>query len=157
MSAGAASEAAEQAAIAQAIRASGVHVRIASEDFLEIIGRQQAPLIVSATGGFFSTNYCPVHRNLTAAIARFPAEKRHACMTNTSGHTTTSTFRVIKAWHSSRNRRNRYRFREAPRSSWLARFGFRDRDVRSSPLEKERRQAFTWRLPEIIAFCRDAS
>jgi len=57
MSAGAASGAAAQAAIAQAIKASGVLVRIAPEDFLEIIGRQQAPLIVSSTGGFFSTNY----------------------------------------------------------------------------------------------------
>ncbi len=45
------------AAIAQAIRASGVLVRVEPGDFLRILERQDAPLVVHATGGFFSTNY----------------------------------------------------------------------------------------------------
>jgi len=49
--------AAAAAAIAQAIRASGVIVRVEPTDFLEILSRQQTPLVVHATGGFFSTNY----------------------------------------------------------------------------------------------------
>ena len=62
MSAGAAggaggAGAAAAAAIAQAIRASGVLVRVESHDFLRILERQEGPLVVHATGGFFSTNY----------------------------------------------------------------------------------------------------
>jgi hypothetical protein len=45
------------AAIAQAIKASGVIVRVEPDDFLSIVGRQQGALVVHATGGFFSTNY----------------------------------------------------------------------------------------------------
>jgi hypothetical protein len=52
MSAGAAA-----AAIAQAIKASGVIVQVTPEDFLLIVQRQQQPLVVHAIGGFFSTNY----------------------------------------------------------------------------------------------------
>jgi len=56
MSAGA-SSAAAAAAIAQAIKASGAIVRVEPEDFLRILGRQQEPLVIHATGGLFSTNY----------------------------------------------------------------------------------------------------
>ncbi len=54
MSAGGAAAA---AAIAQAIRASGVLVRVEPNEFLGILQRQPNPLVVHATGGFFSTNY----------------------------------------------------------------------------------------------------
>lgn len=60
MSAGASAAggaAAAAAAMAQAIKASGAIVRVEPVDFLEIIGRQKEPLVVFATGGFFSTNY----------------------------------------------------------------------------------------------------
>jgi len=52
MSAGAAA-----AAIAQAIKASGVIVQVAPEDFILIVQRQPQPLVVHAIGGFFSTSY----------------------------------------------------------------------------------------------------
>lgn len=55
MSAGAAAAAA--AAAAQAIKASGVIVRVEPGDFLSILQRQPGALVVHATGGFFSTNY----------------------------------------------------------------------------------------------------
>ena len=45
------------AAIAEAIKASGVLVRLDPAEFLKILGRSQDPLIVSATGGLFSKNY----------------------------------------------------------------------------------------------------
>ena len=54
-SAGAAGAAA--AAVAQAIKASGAVVRMEPDDFLAILKRQPRPLVVHATGGFFSTNY----------------------------------------------------------------------------------------------------
>jgi hypothetical protein len=57
MSAGASGAAAAAAAIAQAIKASGVIVRVEPADFLSILQRQRGPLVVHATGGFFSTNY----------------------------------------------------------------------------------------------------
>ncbi len=50
-------EGAAAAAIAQAIRASGVIVRVEPGDFLGILDRQEGPLVVHATGGLFSTNY----------------------------------------------------------------------------------------------------
>lgn len=56
MSAGAAAGAAAAAAI-QALKASGVIVRVAPEDFVSILQRQPAPLIVCALGGLFTTNY----------------------------------------------------------------------------------------------------
>ena len=55
--AGAAGAAGAAAAVAQAIKASGAIVRVAPEDFLSILGRQREPLVVHATGGFFSTSY----------------------------------------------------------------------------------------------------
>jgi hypothetical protein len=53
----AAGAAAAQAAMAQAIKASGAIVRVEPEDFLRILQRQQEPLVVQATGGFFNTSY----------------------------------------------------------------------------------------------------
>lgn len=38
-------------------RASGAIVRVEPEDFLRILQRQPEPLVVHATGGFFSTSY----------------------------------------------------------------------------------------------------
>jgi len=49
--------AAAGAAIAQAIKASGAIVRVGPNDFMEILRRSERPLVVCATGGFFSTNY----------------------------------------------------------------------------------------------------
>lgn len=57
MSAGASAGAAAAAARAQAIKASGAIVRVAPEDFLAILQRQKEPLVLQATGGFFSTHY----------------------------------------------------------------------------------------------------
>ncbi|MGI9107733.1 MAG: hypothetical protein ACR2G4_15970 [Pyrinomonadaceae bacterium] len=54
MSAGAAAAA---AAIANAIKASGVLVNVAPEDFAAVLRRTNNPLVVTATGGFFSTSY----------------------------------------------------------------------------------------------------
>ncbi len=56
MSAGSSEAAAAAAAIAQATKASGVIVRVDPHDFLRILDRQESPLVVHATGGFFSTN-----------------------------------------------------------------------------------------------------
>ena len=63
MSAGAmAGAAAAAAAHSQAVKASGVIVKVAPEDFLNILQRQDQPLVVHATGGFFST----YHRYLSS-------------------------------------------------------------------------------------------
>ncbi len=45
------------AAIAQATKASGAIVRVSPDDFLRVIRRQKEPLVVHATGGFFTTSY----------------------------------------------------------------------------------------------------
>jgi hypothetical protein len=58
MSAGAAgAAAAAQAAIAQAVKASGAIVRMEPADFLELLRRQEQPLVIHAASGFFSTSY----------------------------------------------------------------------------------------------------
>ena len=49
--------AAAAAAIADAIKASGVLVRVKPEEFPNILARQEAPLVVAAIGGFLTTNY----------------------------------------------------------------------------------------------------
>ena len=49
--------AAAAAAVAQAIRASGAIVQVPPEQFLRILARTEQPLVVHATGGFFTTNY----------------------------------------------------------------------------------------------------
>ena len=46
-----------QAAIAQAIKASGVCVRVSPEDFQRIVSKAEKPLVLWTTGGFFSKNY----------------------------------------------------------------------------------------------------
>lgn len=45
------------AAIANAIKASGVVVQVSPADFLAIIRRIERPLVIYAKGGFFSANY----------------------------------------------------------------------------------------------------
>jgi hypothetical protein len=55
MSPGAAAAAA--AAIARAIKASGVLVRVDPEDFNKILRKSEKPLVITATGGFMSKNY----------------------------------------------------------------------------------------------------
>jgi hypothetical protein len=45
------------AAIANAIRASGVVVRVDSVNFQTILRRIEKPLVIHAEGGVFSTNY----------------------------------------------------------------------------------------------------
>ena len=44
-------------AIAEAIKASGVLVRVEPHEFPNILARQNEPLVVTATGGLFTTNY----------------------------------------------------------------------------------------------------
>jgi hypothetical protein len=53
----AAGGAAAAAAIANAIKASGVVVRVSPADFHAILRKIERPLIVYAKGGFFSTSY----------------------------------------------------------------------------------------------------
>jgi hypothetical protein len=45
------------AAMAQAIKASGVLVRVKDRDFMSILARAEEPLVVCAKGGLFSTKY----------------------------------------------------------------------------------------------------
>jgi len=45
------------AAIANAIKASGVIVRVSAEDFIKIVRKVEQPLVVCAEGGVFSTKY----------------------------------------------------------------------------------------------------
>ena len=54
---GAAAGAAVAAAIANAIKASGVLVTVTPEDFAAILRRTQQPLVVASQGGFFATHY----------------------------------------------------------------------------------------------------
>ncbi|HEV7903984.1 MAG TPA: hypothetical protein VGO96_09095 [Pyrinomonadaceae bacterium] len=54
---GAAAGAAVAAAIANAIKASGVLVTVTPEDFAAILRRTERPLVVAAQGGLFSTHY----------------------------------------------------------------------------------------------------
>jgi hypothetical protein len=53
----AAGAAAVAIAIANALKASGVVVRVEPEDFLKILGKIEQPLVLQATGGIFSTRY----------------------------------------------------------------------------------------------------
>jgi hypothetical protein len=45
------------AAIAEAIKASGVLVRLEPEEFAKLLRRVKEPLVVVAEGGWFSKNY----------------------------------------------------------------------------------------------------
>jgi len=49
--------AAHAAAIADAIKASGVLVRVAPEEFLKILHRQEEPLVVVAPAGFLQRGW----------------------------------------------------------------------------------------------------
>jgi hypothetical protein len=51
------SEAAIYAAIAQAVKASGVIVHVEPDDFIKILTRAKDPLVVTAKGGAFKKNY----------------------------------------------------------------------------------------------------
>ena len=53
----AAGAAAAAAAIANAIKANGVLVRVAPADFQTILRKVEKPLVIYARGGFFSTNH----------------------------------------------------------------------------------------------------
>lgn len=55
--AGATTAASAGAAIAQAIKASGVLVKVEPEAFSTIISKSESPLIVMAEGGVFNKNY----------------------------------------------------------------------------------------------------
>jgi len=57
MSNGAVVAAAAAGAIAKAIKASGVVVRVRPEDFESLLSRAQGALVVHAQGGLFSTKY----------------------------------------------------------------------------------------------------
>jgi hypothetical protein len=49
--------AAAAAAIAKAIKASGVLIRVEPEEFTKLMNRARDPLIVTAEGGIFAKNY----------------------------------------------------------------------------------------------------
>ena len=49
--------AAQAAAIAQAIKASGTLIRVEPHDFSRLLNKQEAPVIVRARGGFFRTRW----------------------------------------------------------------------------------------------------
>ena len=53
----AAGAAAAGAAIANAIKASGVLVRLEAEEFAKILARAKDPLVVVVEGGFFSSKF----------------------------------------------------------------------------------------------------
>ena len=57
MNDGGAAAGAAAAAIIQATKASGVIVRLEPQEFLNLLAKQDAPLIVRAVGGLLSTNY----------------------------------------------------------------------------------------------------
>ncbi|MEO8434686.1 MAG: hypothetical protein ABI596_07305 [Pyrinomonadaceae bacterium] len=45
------------AAMIQAIKASGVFIRVEPKDFQNILAKATEPLVIQAEGGIFSTNY----------------------------------------------------------------------------------------------------
>ncbi len=57
MSEGGAAAAGAAAAIAHAVKASGVIVRLEPGEFAKLLARQDAPLVVCAAGGLLSTSY----------------------------------------------------------------------------------------------------
>lgn len=48
---------AQQAAIAQALKASGAIVQLESSEFQKILSKSEDPLVVTASGGVFSKNF----------------------------------------------------------------------------------------------------
>jgi hypothetical protein len=69
------SQAAHAAAIANAIKASGVFVRVDAGEFLGILRRTEEPLVVTATGGVFKKHfrYLTSYKGL-AFFTKSPAE-----------------------------------------------------------------------------------
>jgi hypothetical protein len=67
--------AAHAAAIANAIKASGVFVRVDAGEFLGILRRTEEPLVVTATGGVFKKHfrYLTSYKGL-AFFTKSPAE-----------------------------------------------------------------------------------
>jgi len=70
-------EAAALAAIAQAVKASGVLVRLKPEEFLKVLKRIEAPMVVVSPSKFFSrkTSYLTSYKGLaffTKSLDRFP-------------------------------------------------------------------------------------
>jgi len=57
MSGGNAAATGAGAAIAQAIKASGVIVRVNTQNFMRVLAKSEYPLIVSTTGGFLKKNF----------------------------------------------------------------------------------------------------
>jgi hypothetical protein len=53
----AAAAAARAAAVAQAIKASGAIVHVNPDDFMYILSKTSRPLVITANGGMFKTNY----------------------------------------------------------------------------------------------------
>jgi hypothetical protein len=49
--------AAARAAMIQAVKASGTLVRVEPEEFNKLIAKMESPLVVTATGGFFSKKF----------------------------------------------------------------------------------------------------
>ena len=49
--------AAHAAAMANAIKASGVVVRVEAQDFMTILKKEREPLVVTGTGGIFSKHH----------------------------------------------------------------------------------------------------
>ncbi len=49
--------AAQAAAVAQAIKASGVLVRLKPADFMRLLNKQEEPLVVTARGGLFQARW----------------------------------------------------------------------------------------------------
>lgn len=67
--------AAQAAALAQAIKASGTLVRLQPDDLSRLINRQEAPLVIRARGGLFQKRwyYLTPYKGLAFfAIAREP-------------------------------------------------------------------------------------
>lgn len=57
MGGGGAAAAAAQAAMIQAVKASGAIVQVAPRDFQELLRRQHGGLVIHATGGLVRANY----------------------------------------------------------------------------------------------------
>jgi len=52
-----AAAAAAAAAVIQAVKASGVLVRVPPQSFADLVARSRAPLVVHAPGGVFATKH----------------------------------------------------------------------------------------------------
>jgi hypothetical protein len=59
-----AESAAIAAAIGNAIKACGVLVRVSPDDFQRILAKGEKPLVICASGGFLTTNYHYLTRDI---------------------------------------------------------------------------------------------